>query len=191
MVRRVFDRGQYVSGNISTRSAMSESMPQARSSMQFVGFRLAEQMYAFRIEGIQEIVIPDRVTQMPQVPDYVEGVSNLRGTIIPIINLRRLFDLESKPKDDETRTIVVNVGPRTIGCTVDAVTQVMKIAPESIQSAPDIVKADGAAYIAGFAKLETGLVILLDINELLDPAKLDQVRDVARHGGLTNPMSSS
>ena len=158
---------------------MSESMAQARSSMQFVGFRLADQMYAFRIEGIQEIVIPDRVTQMPQVPDYVEGVSNLRGTIIPIINLRRLFDLESKPKDDETRTIVVNVGPRTIGCTVDAVTQVI-----------NIVKADGAAYIAGFAKLESGLVILLDIGELLDPAKLDQVRELARHGVSINPTTS-
>ena len=153
--------------------------------MQFVGFRLADQMYAFRIEGIQEIVIPDLVTRMPQVPDYVEGVSNLRGTIIPIINLRRLFDLDEKPKDDETRTIVVNVGSRTIGCTVDAVTQVMKITPENIQSAPDIVKSDGAAYISGFARLESGLVILLDINELLDPAKLDHVRDVARRGVAT------
>ncbi len=161
---------------------MSESMAQARSSMQFVGFRLSDQMYAFRIEGIQEIVIPDHVTRMPQVPDYVEGVSNLRGTIIPIIDLRRLFDLNAKPKDDETRTIVVNVGTKTIGCTVDAVTQVIKITPEMIQPAPDIVKADGAAYIAGFAKLESGLVILLDINELLDPAKLESVREVARRG---------
>jgi purine-binding chemotaxis protein CheW len=171
-----------MNAGISARSVLSESMAQARSSMQFVGFRLADQMYAFRIEGIQEIVIPENVTRMPQVPDYVEGVSNLRGTIIPIINLRRLFDLEAKPKDDETRTIVVNVGARTIGCTVDAVTQVIKIAPESIQPAPDIVKSDGAAYIAGFAKLEHGLVILLEIEELLDPAKLDQVREVARRG---------
>ena len=77
--------------------------------MQYVGFRLADQEYAFRIEQIQEIVIPDRVTRMPQVPDYVEGVSNLRGTIIPIINLRRLFDLEAEARNDETRTIVANV----------------------------------------------------------------------------------
>ena len=56
--------------------------------MQFVGFRLADQEYAFRIEQIREIVIPDRVTRMPQVPSYIEGVCNLRGTIIPIINLR-------------------------------------------------------------------------------------------------------
>ena len=174
--------GLKMSGTVPARSGLSQSMAQARTSMQFVGFRLADQEYAFRIEQIQEIVIPDRVTRMPQVPDYVEGVSNLRGTIIPMINLRRLFDMEAKPNDDETRTIVVNVGPRTIGCTVDAVTQVIRISPERIQPAPDIVKSDGAAYIAGFAKLENRLVVLLDIGELLDPAKLEHVREVAIRG---------
>jgi purine-binding chemotaxis protein CheW len=161
---------------------------QGRASLQFVGFRLADQEYAFRIEQIQEIVIPDRVTQMPQVPDYVEGVSNLRGTIIPIINLRRLFDLEPKAADDETRTIVANVGSRIIGCTVDAVTQVIRISQEVIQPAPEIVKSEGANYLAGVAKLDSRLVILLEINELLDPAKLEHVREVARRGlSLPNP----
>jgi purine-binding chemotaxis protein CheW len=167
--------------------ALSESMAKAKASMQFVGFRLADQEYAFRIEQIQEIVIPDRVTRMPQVPDYVEGVSNLRGTIIPIINLRRLFDLDLKEKDDETRTIVANVGPKTIGCTVDAVTQVMRIAPEQIQAAPDIVRSEGATYIAGFAKIDSRLVVVLEIDELLDPAKMEQVRQIASRGiSMTN-----
>lgn len=161
-------------------------MTKAKASQQFVGFRLADQEYAFRIEQIQEIVIPDRVTRMPQVPDYVEGVSNLRGTIIPIINLRRLFDLESTERNDETRTIVVNVGPRTIGCTVDAVSQVIRISPEQIQPAPDIVKSEGAAYIAGFAKLDSRLIILLEIEELLDPAKMDQVHQIAGRGVTLN-----
>lgn len=171
-----------MAGPSQPESALSESMAMAKSSMQFVGFQLAEQEYAFRIEQIQEIVIPDRVTRMPQVPDYVEGVSNLRGTIIPIINLRRLFDLEAKAKDDATRTIVANVGPRTIGCTVDAVTQVIRITPEQIQPAPEIVKSEGAAYVAGFAKLESRLIVLLEIEELLDPAKMEQVRQVASRG---------
>ncbi len=163
-------------------SPRSESMAKSKSSMQFVGFRLADQEYAFRIEQIQEIVIPDRVSRMPQVPDYVEGVSNLRGTIIPIINLRRLFDLEHKAKDDETRTIVANVGPKTIGCTVDSVTQVIRITPEQIQPAPEIVKSEGASYIAGFAKVDDRLIVVLEIEELLDPAKMEQVRQIASRG---------
>ncbi len=150
-----------------------------KSSMQFVGFRLADQEYAFRIEQIQEILIPDRVTQMPQVADYIEGVSNLRGTIIPIINLRRLFDLEPKEKDEETRTIVANVGSRVIGCTVDGVTQVIRISLEQIQPAPEIVRSEGTAYIAGFARLDSRVVVLLEIEELLHPSKMEHVRRVA------------
>lgn len=163
-------------------SELSRSMAKAKTSMQFVGFRLSDQEYAFRIEQIQEIVIPDRVTRMPQVPDYIEGVSNLRGTIIPIINLRRLFDLNPKEKDEETRTIVANVGSKTIGCTVDAVTQVIRIAPEQIQPAPEIVKSEGSTYIAGFAKIDSRLIVLLEIDELLDPSKLEYVRQIASRG---------
>ena len=143
------------------------------NSSQFVGFQIAGQEYAFRIEQIQEIVILDQVTKTPQVPEYVEGVSNLRGSIIPIINLRQLFGLEPKPTDSETRTIVVNIGQRTMGCTVDMVSQVLRIPQDSIQPAPETVTADGAHYISGFAKLEGRLMILLDIDELLDPEQLD------------------
>lgn len=165
-------------------AARPQKTAQQKTSLQFVGFRLADHEYGFRIEQIQEIVIPDRVTPLPQVPDYIEGVSNLRGTIIPIINLRRLFDLEPKPRDEETRTIVANVGPRTIGCTVDAVSQVIRISQDQIQPAPDLVKSEGAGYLAGVAKIDSRLVILLEINELLEPQKLEQVREVARRGSL-------
>ena len=153
----------------------SDPLARKKNASQFVGFQLAGQEYAFRIEQIQEIIILDRITKTPQVPDYVEGVSNLRGSIIPIINLRTLFGLEPKPVDSDTRTIVVNVGPRTMGCTVDMVSQVIRILDESIQSAPETVTANGAHYIAGFARQNGRLIILLDIDELLDPAKLDQV----------------
>lgn len=149
------------------------------NSSQFVGFELAGQAYAFRIEQIQEIVILKQVTKTPQVPEYVEGVANLRGSIIPIINLRRLFGLEPRPADAETRTIVVNVGQRTMGCTVDMVSQVMRIPEENIQPAPETVTAGGASYISGFARMHERLMILLEIDELLDPAKLEQVKQAA------------
>ena len=145
---------------------------QRKNSSQFVGFQLVDQEYAFPIEKIQEIVIIDQVTEVPQVPAFVDGVTNLRGTIIPIINLRQLLGLPSKAPDNETRTIVVNVGDRTMGCTVDLVSQVIRIADSDIQAAPATVTADGADYISGFAKLDDRLLVLLDIDRLLDPEKL-------------------
>jgi purine-binding chemotaxis protein CheW len=157
-------------------SPQSASTPEKKNTSQFVGFQIDGQQYAFRIEQIQEIVILDQVTQTPQVADYVEGVSNLRGAIIPIINLRKLFGLAPTPTDGETRTIVVNVGERTMGCTVDMVSQVIRIPEESIQPAPETVTADGANYISGFAKLDDRLVILLDIDEMLNPERLERNR---------------
>jgi len=150
-----------------------------KNSSQFVGFQIDDQEYAFRIEQIQEIVILDQITRTPQVPEYCEGVSNLRGSIIPIINLRRLFGIEPRPADGETRTIVVNVGERTMGCTVDMVSQVIRIPQDSIQPAPETVTAEGAHYISGFARLDGRLVILLDIDQLLDPAQLDRVKQTS------------
>ena len=122
--------------------------------VQLVGFRLADQEYAFRIEQIQEIVVVSQLTRLPQVATYVEGVSNLRGTIIPVINLRLLFGLEYAAPSDDTRIIVVNVGSRIMGCIVDSVTQVMKVPRESIQAPPSLVQPDDCAYVSGLAKLD-------------------------------------
>ncbi len=156
---------------------MTNSSPDAgkekMKSSQFVGFHLDDQQYAIRIETIQEIVILDQLTPTPQVADCVEGVSNLRGEIIPIVSLRMLLGLETKPKDRESRTIVVNVDQRTIGCMVDSVSQVIRIPESSIQPAPETITATGG-YVAGFAKLADGLVILLDVDQLLLPERLQK-----------------
>lgn len=138
-----------------------------KNTSQFVGFIVAGQEYAFRIEQIQEIVILEQVTRLPQVPDYVEGVSNLRGAIIPIINLRKLFGLERQPINSETRTIVLTVKDRIIGCIVDMVTQVIRISLDSIQPAPEAVVGDQMQYISSFAKVDDRLIILLDTEKLL------------------------
>ncbi len=167
----------------------SRALPGAAAksqASQFVGFQLAEQEYLFRIEQIREVVIIKQVTKVPQVPEYVEGVANLRGMIIPIINLRKLFELEPRSADDETRTIIVNVGHRSMGCTVDSVSQVLRIADDQIRPAPETVVSGKASYVAGFARLQGRLMILLDINELLNPEKLSQIdpialQDVGRH----------
>ena len=146
---------------------------------QFVGFQIDGQDYAFRIEQIQEIVILDKVTAVPQAPDFCEGVSNLRGAIIPIINLRKLFGLKPMPPDSETRTIVVNVGEQTMGCTVDMVSQVIRIPQDSIQATPDAVVSDGVDYVIGFAKPDGRLLVLVDIDRLLGSGRIEHVRQIS------------
>ncbi len=95
--RNQLQRSCCMADQSSPASDSASSAAEKKNSSQFVGFQIADQQYAFRIEQIQEIVILDQVTKTPQVPDYVEGVSNLRGSIIPIINLRKLFGLTPSP----------------------------------------------------------------------------------------------
>jgi len=166
-----------VATTVKTSNVVTNTL--SRNVAQFVAFRIEEQTYAFRIEQIQEIVILTQITRTPQVPEYVEGVANLRGSIIPIVNLRKLFGLEPKAIDADTRTIVVNVGNRVIGCTVDTVTQVVRIGQDDVHAAPDTVTGNGASYIFGFARVQDQLIVLLEVDELLDPQKLEQVSQIS------------
>lgn len=135
---------------------------------QLVGFRLDNEDYAIAITKIQEIILMKPITRIPQVPDFIEGLINLRGSVIPIVNLRKRFGLPPRDLDDETRTIVVNIQDKTVGCIVDAVTQVMRINRDQIQPAPLSVLAISHQYIAGLARLDDRLLIILDIDRLFD-----------------------
>jgi purine-binding chemotaxis protein CheW len=103
------------------------------------------------------------------VPDSIEGLINLRGTVIPIINLRKRFGLPARPFGDETRTIVVTIQDKTVGCIVDEVTQVMRITADQFQPVPISMASVAKRYIAGLARLEDRLLIILDIDRLLGP----------------------
>jgi len=143
------------------------------SVVQLVGFRLDEEDYAIAITKIQEIILMKPITRIPQAPDFIEGLINLRGSVIPIVHLRKRFGLPAREFDDETRTIVVNLHDRTFGCIVDAVTQVMRINTEELQPVPISVRSVARQYISGVAKLEEQLLIILDIEKVFDPDELD------------------
>jgi purine-binding chemotaxis protein CheW len=143
------------------------------TTYQFVGFRLGGEHYAIAITKIQEIIVMKPITRIPQVPAFIEGLINLRGSVIPIVNLRTLFGLPPREIDDETRTIIVNVGDRTIGYIVDDVTQVMRIAGDQIQPAPVSITAVSKQHIAGLARLEDRLLIILEIERLLKPEEVE------------------
>ncbi len=107
------------------------------------------------------------------MPGFIEGLINLRGSVIPVVNLRTLFGQSHKELDDETRTIIVNVGDRIIGYIVDEVTQVMRIASDQIQPAPVSITAVSKQHIAGLAKIDDRLLVILEIERLLKPEELE------------------
>ncbi len=133
---------------------------------QFVGFRLGDEDYAIAITRIQEIILMKPITRLPQAPDYIEGMINLRGAVIPVVNLRKRFGLPAREVDDETRTIVVNVQDRTVGCVVDAVTRVMRLGREQIQPSPLGAAGESCRYVSGLARLDERLLIVLDVEKL-------------------------
>ncbi|OJW13059.1 MAG: chemotaxis protein CheW [Planctomycetales bacterium 71-10] len=134
--------------------------------LQFVGFRLGDEDYAIAITKIQEIILMKPITRLPQAPDYIEGLINLRGAVIPVVSLRKRFGLPARELDDETRTIVVNVHEKTVGCVVDAVTQVMRINRDQIQPSPLGSAAGSCRYVSGLAQLDERLLIMLDVEKL-------------------------
>jgi len=136
-------------------------------SMQIVSFRLAQEEYGIEITKVQEIILMGEITRVPQTPDFVKGLINLRSTVIPIIDLRLRFGLAMEAASDETRIMVVNVAGKTIGIIVDAVSEVLRITPDEIAPPPPTVAGLGRDYLTGLVKLDKRLLILLDIDKIL------------------------
>lgn len=136
-------------------------------TMQLVSFRLAQEEYGIEITKVQEIILMGEITRVPQTPPYIKGLINLRSTVIPIVDLRLRFGLSQEATTDETRIMVVNVSGKTIGIIVDAVSEVLRISKDQIAPPPPTVAGLGREYLTGLVKLDTRLLILLDIDRIL------------------------
>ncbi len=136
-------------------------------SLQLVRFGLAQEEYGIEITKVQEIILMGEITRVPQTPEYIKGLINLRSTVIPIVDLRLRFGLSQQEATDETRIMVVNVAGKTIGIIVDAVSEVLRVSQEQIAPPPPTVAGLGREYLTGLVKLESRLLILLDIDKIL------------------------
>lgn len=134
--------------------------------LQLVIFRLAQEEYGLPITKVQEINRLVPITKLPQTPPFMEGVINLRGRIIPVIDLRKRFALEVSEHNDDSRIIIVEVCGQIVGVIVDAVAEVVRIAATSIEPPPPSFILE-AKYIQGVGKLEDRLLILLEIDQIL------------------------
>ena len=134
--------------------------------LQLASFRLGGEEYAIDISAVQEINRMTEVTKVPNSPPYIEGVLNLRGRIIPAVNLRKKFGLPEREYDRHTRIMVVDVEGTMVGLIVDAVSEVLRISPETIEPAPEMSAGVNSKYIRGVGKVNGRLVILLDLERL-------------------------
>ncbi len=154
-------------------SNMNNSMA---DDMQLVVFDLDNEEYGVEIGQVREIIKMEEISKIPRAPNYIEGVINLRGQVTTVISLRKKFELEQKEVDQYTRIIVAEIDGLTLGITVDAVNEVLKLPTKNIEPTPAIVANDvDTRYIRGIGKLDDRLLILLDINRIMNEDELEQM----------------
>jgi purine-binding chemotaxis protein CheW len=134
---------------------------------QMVLFKIGNETYGLDISAVHEIIRMQPITKVPKTPFYVKGIINLRGKVIPVIDLVERFGMEKTEKDKNNRIMVVNLQDTTMGIVVDAVTEVLSIPIDSIEPVSDVVATTNTDYLAGIAKLADKMVILLELDKLL------------------------
>lgn len=134
--------------------------------LQLVIFRLAREEYGLPITKVQEINRLVPITRLPQAPPFLEGIINLRGRIIPVIDLKKRLNLAAAEHSEDSRIIVVEVAGHTVGFIVDAVHEVVRLAAANMEPAPAACILDGQ-FVQGVGKLEDRLLILLEIDKIL------------------------
>jgi len=137
------------------------------SSREVLAFKLGEEEYGIDILSVQEIRGYERVTRIANSPDFIKGVVNLRGVIVPIVDLRIKFNIAAPTYDSTTVVIVLNLGKRTVGIVVDSVSDVTNLSAEEIRSAPEMGSSLNTDYLTGLGTLDERLLILLDIVRLM------------------------
>lgn len=168
--------------NVQSTDFATDSTLHGRAQSQYLTFRLDDQTYGVDILRIQEIRGWTPVTKVPKTPAYIEGVLNLRGSIVPIMDLRHRFTLSKQENSNTTVVIVVSVkgnnSDSILGMVVDAVSDVVDIKQEDIKATPDFGKEVKLDFIKGMSTTENSVVMLLDIDKLLTVEELKTIEEM-------------
>lgn len=147
--------------------------------LQIVTFKVGDEEFSVSILKVQEIIRMSEITKVPRSPDFVEGVINLRGRVIPVIDLRKRFGLQKVERGIDARTIVVDSAGKVVGLIVDSVTEVLRLPASTVEPPPDIVSGVDSEYIDGVGKLSNRLVILLNLDKVLSGKERNQLEGIA------------
>jgi purine-binding chemotaxis protein CheW len=159
--------------NMNTEMASNASNSHVKNAAgEYLTFVLGTEQYGLEILKVQEIRGYDSVTQIANTPEFIKGVVNLRGKIVPIVDLRIKFHLGKVEYDEFTVVIILNLNGRVVGIVVDGVSDVMALKEEQIRDVPDLVTSIDTKYIVGLATVETQMLILVDIEQLMSSQEM-------------------
>jgi purine-binding chemotaxis protein CheW len=147
----------------------------------FLTFSMGSEEYGIEIRYVTEIIGIQKITDLPDMPPYVKGVINLRGKVIPVIDVRLRFDLDERDYDERTCIVVVTLNDMTVGLIVDSVSEVIDIPAGDIEPAPKIKRGEASRFISGLGKVNEAVKILLDIRHLLFDSNIEEITEAANH----------
>lgn len=148
-------------------------------NIQVACFRLNDDLYAVDIMRIKEIIRPQKLTPLPQSPAFIEGIINLRGAVIPVIDLRKRFDMPARELTGSTRLLIVRLSAQTIGLVVDDVTEVITVPVKDIKAPPVVSEGVVVNHLLGVCLSGNDMVMLLDIDRLLTISEVSVLGDFA------------
>jgi purine-binding chemotaxis protein CheW len=146
---------------------------------EFLAFTLGEEEYGIGILKVQELRGYESVTRIANSPDYLKGVVNLRGIIVPIVDMRIKFNLGTPTYDDFTVVIILNISGRTVGMVVDSVSDVITLSSDQIKPAPEMGSAVDADYLIGLGTVDERMIILIDIDSFMSSAEMGLLEKAA------------
>ncbi len=150
-----------------------------RTGNEFLSFTLGREEYGIDILRVQEIRGYEPVTRIANAPDFIKGVVNLRGIIVPVVDMRIKFALGTPTYDQFTVVIILNIGGRVVGMVVDSVSDVMTLTPEQIKPAPEIGMSFDTDYLIGLGTLDERMLILVDIDKLMSSTEMGLIDRLA------------
>lgn len=148
---------------------------------EYLTFLLGQEEYGIEILKVQEIRGYDTVTRIANTPDFIKGVVNLRGRIVPIVDLRIKFNLEKKEYDEFTVVIILNLQGRVVGIVVDGVSDVIELNAEHIREVPSLVSNIDTQYLLGLGSVDERMLILVDIEKLMNSQEMELINAAAAH----------
>jgi purine-binding chemotaxis protein CheW len=161
---------------------VKNTFSEVHGTMQLVSFTLGKELYGIEITKVREIILIADITRIPETPNFLKGLINLRSTVIPVIDLRVRFGMPEAETTDESRIMVLQARGKTVGIVVDAVSEVLRVKQEQISPPPPTVAGLGREYLNGLVKLDERLLILLDVDKIFNDDEMAAIKAAGEQG---------